>query len=62
MPSEGELPPVDLFQALRAAQDIPPLDDLEDADPVYAAMEFSIIRPRLHLPPQDLPLLFGSEV
>ena len=41
MPSEGELLPSDLFQALRAAQDTPSPDDFEDADAVYAAMEFS---------------------
>jgi len=41
IPAEDELLPIILFQALRAAQNIPPLDDLKDADAVYAAMEFS---------------------
>jgi len=39
--SESELLPIDLFQALRGARDMPPLDDLGDPDAVYAAMELS---------------------
>lgn len=40
-PPESELLPVDLFQALSAAQDDTDLGDFDEAEAVYAAMEFS---------------------